>query len=229
MTKWSDVFKLLLLALALALTPNNGGARAGPSAALVLDVIGLLAPVTEAFDQLADKATLRLEPGARLTFSHYRLCQMVSLRGPGKLEMSTGKYSWSGEQPAKIENRKCLNVVVYVDPDLKIAGTILRKMAAMKIDSRPLFVIADFNSGYDYEILIRRAGEGQSEIRLPLTKKATAWPKGFASLDVGSSYFLTLVRDSQKSRQAAFVRVSVPDGPAQGRNPLILSFPGSGP
>ena len=225
MTKWRNVFKLLLLALVLAVSPNNSGARAGASAALVLDVIGLLVPVTEAFDQLADKATLHLEPGARLTFSHYRLCQKVALRGPGKLEMSTGNYSWSGEQPAKIENRQCLNVVVYVDPDLKIAGTLLRQMAVMKVDSRPFFVIADFDSAHEYAILLRRTGEGQPEIRLPLAKKATYWPEGLAPLDAGSSYFLTLVRDSQQSRKPSLVSVSASDGSTKGRNPLILSFP----
>ncbi len=197
------VIEMIGRVLLLVATFAAGQACAEGTRALVLDVLGDVAPPVELFQELEIGDRLTLGPAAEITLTHYAACEEVTLRG-GTITIEDASMTAVGSALIGRVEADCPEMVSLTAADITNAAIITRAMSDKPlVPLRPNIAIAVPNAA-SYNELSVMGGDG-AVATVAISGRRVAWPSGTAPLMDGGDYTIIL-RGPEAQQFAARVK-----------------------
>jgi len=190
-----------------------------PPAGMVMEVTGTTIPPMAEMTEISADTSVRLEPGAQLTFLHYRGCKLVTVAG-GSVTLTLTDYRTDGT----VVNDKagsCPRIYTITDADSagRATGGVIMRGLPQFWPVNPEIVFTGSRAGQVRAAAIYADNRpDQPLLRLILAGRHASCPPGTAPLLLSALYTLRLTMADQSSpMEIAFVGVASP-----GPNALVI-------
>lgn len=188
-------------AIAWAMAMLAGVVRADETrmAGMVLDLHGDISPPVQKLEEVPADRALTLGPSTSVTFLHYGSCKLVTVTGPGTLELSMGNR-WENRD-LKVDKEESGPCPRRYELEGSSAGMIMRNIGAvLSLSSQPEIWLAGPHAREIATGEIVNAADPTAPIRVASTDGRLLTPAGTPPLKDKETYYLRLADRSGSRR-----------------------------
>lgn len=166
---------------------------ADEAGALVIDVVGEVSPIVEAFEDVPIGHKFLLGTGSELTISHYKACEEVTFRG-GEVSVLADALTSAGSEVVDRVQVDCPEAVALAAADTASATVVVRNFAELpKIPLSPSIVLVGGRADEFRSMAIHRDGVKIADVEI--RNRQVVWPDTGLYLSDRTKYGLTLAGD----------------------------------
>lgn len=171
---------------------------AGEARALVLDITGPSVPGIEAFDELADGASIVLDPKTEMTLTYYPTCEDLTIRG-GHIRIAGERMMLDKGELIARSKGDCPGSVKLSAVQVVNASVVTRAVRKGPAISTTPKMIGVAGPGAAKYTKIGVYGAGGKVFEANMAGRGAAWPDGTPALAAGAIYTVVFTGpDAQK-------------------------------